>query len=488
MSRTSKGIWFSALAALLFLAMTVTLAVRPTPQEPALSRDISAQVPPPVGTYYPPTSSPAPIEPTWTPSPVPPPPNASAIAGIAGEAPNIAWGSITDNSLTVWAGRYIDSPLPTLASAWPVARWNMPLDVTSMAVSPDHRYLAILTIQRCFPPTPEPTPTPDYSHEPPAVFPSVGEYCLGDWPQYIYVIDLLANQVQPIPDYYRDYELYAQNSYPYYSRIMGWFDNDRFGIMDRSNELITATKDGLSFVAQPFPDLGPFSHPYELVLLPDRRTLFAWTDQGFHLRDAPTGAVRKVGSYKPGEGLYAIAPSPDGKQVAYVKADFGIEDNRTVRDESYVLWVQDLNSGQSSLVAERKTAFGPLVWSSDSSQIAFLPSEPRPAEDARSLHHAYDLPSNIYLTSIADKQVRRLTSFSKVSNRQLFWTPSGNLILTSTFGSQTGETGIVTISPQDGSANLVRQASPGEALVALTLFEPQLPTGMPGVGADPDQP
>ncbi len=204
---------------------------------------------------------------------------------------------------------------------------------------------------------------------------------MGDWPQYIYVVDLATNSVRPIPDYYSDYELYAANSYPFFDSILGWFDNERFAIRDRNLEMITAAKDGRYFKRQPFPELGPFNHPYMLELLPDRNTLFAWTPQGFYVRDASTGVKRKVGDLPPGGHFSPIAPSPDGSQVSLMQSIVEIEDNARVKSASYSLWVQHLRTGENRLISEIKPDAREWVWSPDSTRIAFTVAEPAPPDE-----------------------------------------------------------------------------------------------------------
>jgi hypothetical protein len=400
---------------------------------------------------------------------------------------NIAWGAMTRHGLTIWVGQYTDGPSPAIENARPVARWDVALGLRSMAASPDGHSLALLTEERCFPPDPLPTPDPR--------LPITDGDCFGPQSQYIYVVDLVNNSVRSIPDYYSDYKLYAQHSYPAYRSILGWFDNERFGVRGQGNEMNTATKDGLYFEYQPFYDLGPHNHPYHLSLLADRKTLFAWASPGFYLRDAPTGVIRKIADLKFGEGFASIAPSPDGSWAAFVTSDVEMEGNFKIISESYSLWVQDLATGERSLLANieprlgRKFIFYSLIWSPDSSEIAFIADDTLAYDDSHSpTGWSFGQPSNVYRVSLNDKQVSSVTSFTEVSNGELLWTHSGNLMLSSTFGSQPDSASIVSVSPPDKSTQVVRLAAPGELLVGVTLFDAKVPTGMPKLGADPCQP
>src|SRR5205823_2967282 len=117
-------------------------------------------------------------------------------------------------------------------------------------------YLAVLLPYICIPAPPPPTPTPNASGYIPRQ-PDESE-CegAGIWPTYIYVIDLTTNKAQHIPDYYSHYQLYADNIFSNI-KIIGWFDNDRFGVTSGRGDMMTATKDGSSFIPRRWPGQGP---------------------------------------------------------------------------------------------------------------------------------------------------------------------------------------------------------------------------------------
>ncbi|MDQ3707543.1 MAG: hypothetical protein M3437_20405 [Chloroflexota bacterium] len=478
MSRPRKGILFAALVALLFLATAISLAARPTTQEPAFSAGISAQLPQPVGTYYPPTLTATPTEPTSTPSLIPPPPSAISLAPVAGSKPNIAWGAITRNYLMLWVGTYSDIPSQSLANARAVARWNVPLDLISMAVSPDGRWLALLTVERCFPPDPLPTRIVEYQNGTPVAHPITGSYCEGDWPQYIYVVDLLTNEVQHVPDY-ADYDLYAEFRYGRllgssggYRRLLGWLDNDRFGVVNGSNQMIVATRDGVTFEPRNFPNLTGRDFIGDIDLLPDRKTLLVVVNGELYSRDVHTGVIRKAGT---GKGLSDV-PSPDGVSTAYMHIE---RDPVAAHIQHDSLWVRDLDSTTADLLYTGELA-GEPVWSPDSSQIAFAAVEDRDPI-------SYEPTSDIFVANRATKTSRRLVDFQAARNTDLRWTPGGNLLLLSNMGSS-GELALVAASTADGSLTKLASPAQGEEFRQPILFDPQLPQGMPHVGAEPSQP
>ncbi|MEA2574377.1 MAG: hypothetical protein QOH93_1675, partial [Chloroflexia bacterium] len=424
MSRPSKGIFFFGLVVSLFMAGAIFIAVKPGEHVPAHRSDVSAQVPPPVGTYdLLPTFTRMPPAPTSTPSPVPPPPAASTMPPIAGYAPNVAWGAITDNSLTLWSGRYSDSPAPAITGAKPLARWALPLDIQSMAASPNGRYLALLTQERCIPPTPEPTPTPRYVNGMPEVFPNTGEYCEGDWPQYIYVVDLLTNEVHHAPDY-ADYDLYARfkgsdvlSGLGSYWRILGWLDNDRFGVVSRANQMVLATRDGATFETRNFPNLTGRDFISDIDLLSDRKTLLVAVNGELYFRDLDSGKIRKADFDK----RFSHIPAPNGASSAYIREERDPTDGHILQQG---LWVRDLGGNSASLLFNGAVA-GEPVWSPDSSRIAFTSVE---IADPNS-----DTPtSDIHIADRAAKISRLLVDFQGARNTNLRWTPGGNLLLLST--------------------------------------------------------
>lgn len=445
---------------------------------------IGVSVPLPVGTASYPTSTPAPTEPYYTSTPLPPPPVAATYPPAYEPVANIAWSVQSDKALAVWVGHYTDSPVPAITGARPIARWTgVPVDLASMAASPDGHSLAVLVAEVCVPGAPLPTATPNSL----GIAPSGADetFCEGSgiWPQYVYAIDLMTNKVQSIPDYYRNYQIYADHLYNN-SKILGWFDNSRFGIADDSAEMSTATKDGSSFIRRPWPNLSPFSPVFSIALLPDRKTIFAWVGDSFFFRDAPTGAVRQVGDRIADTSMSYMSPSPDGKLV------YSLEPERpTVGNDGkhFGLWVQDLASGSRTMLVDKGVWDIRPAWSTDSSRIAFIHTDNVPSGDSDWVGLPTSADTNIYISDLAVHTTRQVTNFTGAHNSNIQWTPADNLVLTSSAGNSGGRSDLVAISTMGGKLTTLISAGQSEQVLHPLLFDAGLP-GIPGTGADPNQP
>ena len=95
-------------------------------QDSASQQRAAWLIPSAIETYSPPTFTPD-LRPTPTYAPPPtlePPPQAQTFpAEKSAPAPNVAWSSERDDSLTIWVGQYSDNPTPAIVAARPVARW-----------------------------------------------------------------------------------------------------------------------------------------------------------------------------------------------------------------------------------------------------------------------------------------------------------------------------------------------------------------------------
>ncbi|MEO8287065.1 MAG: hypothetical protein ABI670_11595 [Chloroflexota bacterium] len=344
----------------------------------------------------------------------------------------------------------------------------------------------MLFVEPCVPKPPPPTQIPNPSGTPQISLPQTGSDCEGDWPEHIYVIDLKSNKVQSIPDYYNHFPLYESNSYPNFSKLLGWFDNDKFGVMLKSGQMATASKDGSSFVERTWPGQGQHDNVFGLSLLPDHKTIFAWVSEEFFLRDAPTGIIRKVGNRLAGTWCDYLTPAPDGKLISYQEPEAGRVGND---GRHFELWVQELATDTRYKLISSGVWDARPAWSADNSQIAFAFTENVPtADDAWSSAFADKADTNIYLANVAARTARKVTNFTAAHNRDVIWTPRGNLLLSSTAHSQNRGFGLIQISPVDGKATTLVSAAQGEALVHPTFFgETELP-GIPRTGVEPDQP
>lgn len=448
---------------------------------------------PPVSSPEYPTSLP---QPYYTPEPIPtllPPPAATSLPAVTGPLPNIAWSAESNSTLTIWVGHYSDSPAPSIQGARPVVRWNahlahsyvdVYLRLVNMAVSPDNKSLAVLLREVCEPLPPEPTatPVPDPTPgPPPPSMPNVDGPCMGDFPTHPYVLDLGTNKAQSIPDY-KYYSLYAASKVSQPEKVLGWFDNNRLGLS--SGQMLVATKDGASLVQREWPNAGPYGNVSSLFLLPDHKTIFGWLLDGFYLRDADTGDVRKVGNYIKGFFSDSITPSPDGMRIAYL--DPNIEHEMT--DMRHLgLGIQDFATDAFHKVISSGLWDPYPAWSPNGSQIAFAHVDFQPNNDYTDISQPEGAETNVYIADTTNTFTsRQLTSFTGAHNSSIKWTPENNLVLSSTAGSKTGKPGIVAVSTKDGRATVLVSPAPGEALVDPLMFGPTLPNGMPHVGADPN--
>ncbi|HKP54810.1 MAG TPA: hypothetical protein VJ183_19420 [Chloroflexia bacterium] len=451
---------------------------------------VISSIPAAIETYSPPTTTPdLRLTPTYAPPPTLEPPPAAQTFPVdkSSSAPNVAWSAQSDDTLTIWVGHYDDDPAPIITDARPVARWrNIRLNLISMVVSPNRQSLAVLFVEPCIPAPPPPTETPDPSGTQQPRAPNTGNECEGDSLEHIYTIDLATNRVQSIPDYYRHYPLYAENIYPYFNKLLGWFDNDRFCVVLKNGQMVTAMKDGSSFIQRTWPGQGVHDTVYESALLPDHETIFAWVSNEFFFRDAPTGAVRKAGNRLEGTSCDYLTPSPNGKLVSYQEREAGKERNDGVH---YELWVQELaTDARHKLVGSGVWDTQP-AWSADSSQIAFAYTESIPtSDDAWSSEFADQADTNIYLADVNALTSHKLTDFQGIHNRDITWTPGGNLLLSSTAGSANGAFGLVAVHTATGTAFRVWAGEAGEELVQPTFFVTADLPGMPRSGVKPDQP
>ncbi len=139
-----------------------------------------------------------------------------------------------------------------------------------------------------------------------------------------------------------------------FNKLLGWFDNDRFGVVLKNGQMVTAMKDGSSFIQRTWPGLGEFDIMHESDLLPDRKTIFARVGNEFFFRDAPTGTIRKVGNRVKGTCCAYLTPSPNGRLISYQEPEAGREGND---GRHYELWVQELATDFTS-PADRKRGVG----------------------------------------------------------------------------------------------------------------------------------
>lgn len=469
----TKPVILRIIAALLLLMSALAgcntaPSVPPTPDSSvvpvsgqALPSPVETAEPPPLPTLTnvtpQPSATPAPTLPLPTPPPLLPPPAAVTFPTDPTLTPNIAWGVQTSDTLTIWAGSYSDTPEPNISKAIPVARWDAPLKLLDIDVSPDHRSLAVLAQE-------EPTAE-------------------GIWPKWLSVIDLTNHKVQPIPDY-GHYDLYEDYWFRTPIRIIGWLDNNKLSVQESNipAAVVVATKDGTTYSRLPFP--GEYSSAHETALAPDRNTFFSDVVQrgkgGFWLYNTDGGNLRKVMDREKTRPLHAPTWSPDGKYITFLSDEVLPDELKEGKRREYYghmgVWVLDLNTGSQKKVDGADVWDASPVWSPDGSEIAFLRAK-GPIKDEK-IRHRYDRPENvstdIYIADVISLKPRKLTSFSGKKNSGLQWVPGGNLILSSTADSQDGTPDLIAVSKKDGKITKIGKKSPGnsnEALVHPLVFK-----------------
>lgn len=426
----------------------------------------------PVGTYQAPTLTPDPHPPAQaplTPPPLPPPPPTvdlnpggsqpapvASMTAQAGEKPAstgslVAWGVETSGSLTIWVGTYSDTPGPGISGAKAVARWNVSpaLKLRDLAFSPDGNSLAVLTIQ-----------------------PYVGNE--GDYPTWLYVINLNNGVVQHLPDY-GQYDLYSYSFIRSRDKIIGWIDNTKLAIQ-QGNEYaaVIATTNGTTTYQK-----VTFSQPelsaIQTTLSPDRKTFFS-VAEGYWLYGLNGSNAQKIVDVQDSKMLFNPEWSPADNYISFLSPVAGANGTDL---SNMALWVLDLSDNTHKEVSSGNVWGLTVPWSFDGSTIAFLSAD-LPVSDATA---KFDQPEKVntnIVTVNSDLKLSNLTSFSGARIKHLAWTPGGNLIVSSNVGSTSDALGIVAVLGADGTAVTLISASSGESLVRPVVFNaPGSPMGNP---------
>lgn len=417
--------------------------------------DTSADIvlPAPVETVLPPTVVPQTPPPLDTPVPLPPPPSPESFPyDNTAPSPNMAWGVETSRTLTIWVGIYSDVPEPSISQARPLVRWNVwrnaRLRLLDMSVSPDHRSLAVLSIT-------------EGSSE-----------MEGDLPTWLSVINLGNNTVQSVPDYSRS-DVYMSFLQKPPARILGWLDNDRLALLEISTPIraVIATKDGASYAEVPFPP--QYSTAPKTALSPDRTRLFSYGSGGFWLYNIDGSNPRNIiadthGPTSPDNPTW----SPSGKHISFESPLIQVKEGKEYVDYDHRgVWILDLNTLAQKLVsAENSWSVAP-TWSLDGSELAFLSADDSTKGRDNKLEK---INSNIFVADVITLNPSKLTKFVGKKNSGLQWTPSGNLILSSTAESQDGTLDLVAVQKKDGKVQKLRKKapdSPEENIVRPLVFK-----------------
>lgn len=427
---------------------------------PSRDRTGSLKLPDAVATQQslPPTSTPDLRPPTMvliTPPPTHPAPHRMAPQpGLP--APNLAWGVETTGALTIWVGNYSDAPVPSVSAARPVVLWSTPLRLVDMAVSPDHRSLAVISV------TSE----------------NVGE---GDVPFWLSVIDLSDNTVQVVPSD-SDHDLYASYIRRSPDSILGWLDNQRLAVQPAHSpsRAVLATADGTSYADVPFPPWPSFAS--ESALSPDGSTFLSFVgggrsaNDGFWLYDPDGGNPRWVLDQSQARSPFRPRWSPDGRRISFVSPWIGVgaDGRKATTYRRAGVWVFDLDGAAPWSVSGDADWNVAPAWSHDGSKIAFLRADApiTPDDGTVFFGRPEKVNTNVYITAAREPAPRRLTSFTGKKNTNLEWTPGGNLILSSTAGlaGSTGLLGLLAVNAGNGVAVPLLSGAPGQSLTEPVFF------------------
>ncbi len=416
------------------VAQTSTL-VSSTPTSPAI-------LPTPNGTfdmnYYltPPVFTP---EPTFPPPPTPQapiPPSAITLSNepinLSNGATPLIWAAQASDSLTIWEGYFSESPTPHLQGNHPIVRWNLPLSVSYMAVSPSRTFLSLIATNRNR---------------------SEGE------PSWLYVINLTSNAVTFTPN-------------PYYAdpaTIVGWIDESRFVIEPAAGAEI-ANRSGAPLTSA-VPPQSSKAFISDVALSQNRAMLFylavgAGADDGYWLSNIDNSSTHHIVADKDRRPIHAPVWSPSGSYIGFLSPD--LPDDTQMRP-----WLLDTNTYAMRSIGEKGVWDAGLTWSPDATKLAFLQADTLPAP-SEGWYETPELPStNVFTVDLASLQPKQLTHFSGTHNNGLSWSPDGRyLILSSTQGGQLGASGLLAISASSGQSVSLLPGSAAANNVRPLLLQP----------------
>ncbi len=411
---------------------TATSPVAPSPSPHAtqiLPTPEGTAIPAPINTY--PYPSPPPTRAYVSPTPgalhyIPPPATVlthTMMTKPSGIATPIVWGVQASNVLTLWLGYFSETPAPSILNAYPIIRWDGPLEINSMVASPDGNSLAILL------------------HD---TSPESGNPC------WLWVFDLNASTLTPIPNAATSDTMYTSfydnvgNFSEALGYIVGWVDNSHIAI--KGNERLgIISKDGASFSLS---SLRIGWDPAETALSPDGTTFASLLigdikNDGLWLYNTNGSNARKVAGTNP--GFYTPRWSPDGKYISSVSSP-------GPSSLSVQMWLINLKDNSQQLITPQDGWDVNAAWSADGTSLAFLRA------DGPVTHGGYRYPelesSNVFLTSPVNPAPRQLTTLIGTKNRDLSWVSSGNYILMlSIAGGSDGALHLVAVSASDGKVS-----------------------------------
>jgi WD40 repeat protein len=378
--------------------------------------------------YVPPTTTPAsPIEePT---APLPTPPVAESLDPQE-QKPNAAWGEESDQSLSIVVARYIEFPVPAMQGWRTVVRWDYPLELLDLSVSPDQRWLAALTKER------------QTEEE-------------GITPTWLYVIDLSTNEIRSLPDYRAKPDLYEYQYFRPMERILGWTDNGTIAVQQSTtgkDGVVIASIEGSSYERLPFPP-DEASAP-ATAYSPVRNLFFSeviGTDSlpsGYWIYNADGSNPTLVLETNEARPVYVPDWSPDGNFISFVSPR--IEPSGLTDYAFANIWLFNPESKSLRAISEEEKVWDTIpTWSSDGQQLAFVRLE-RPAGDRLNYGYPADVETTVYVANTDNFQPEQVPALRDARNDSLQWSPNSDLVATSSAGDPEGLTRLVAVPRPSG--------------------------------------
>ena len=162
-------------------------------------------------------------------------------------------------------------------------------------------------------------------------------------------------------------------------------------------------------------------------------------DTAIYTVDADGSQLQQVSAPGPGFCVYP-SWSPDGRRVAYVRAEELTDDDGVVRD----VWISEADGSEHIHVTPRisTTVFLQPAWSPDGMRLAFI------ADDTTSEGH--DPARLLHIARADGSGIERSTPISWTAIHQIAWSPVEDEILLVTGDPSAGQAGVHVMS-LDGS-------------------------------------
>lgn len=392
------------------------------------------------------------LPPTVTPlpppvkEPLPKPPVGLSLSKNTSLSADVAWATKSKDKLVIWVGSLLRTPHVTVSAPRPIVQWNAPLTVLDMAVSPDHRSLAVLTTES-----------------------NTGRE--GIFPAWLTVINLDDNSVKAVPDYSNE-ALYQEHFFRPPSKILGWLDNDKFAIEQLKEGPVIVSKDGTTYSRVPFPKQ---SNAPETVLSADGSKFFSAAygeEDGLWIYGVDGSNPSKVAEIDTGRPVSDVSWSPDGKSIAFLSPEIVQEDGTNYMDTTRVgVWLLDLNTKSSRRLSDENVWDAAPTWSPDGTKIAFLRAAKLPSStDGLARHTTDTLPTSLLVTDVRDMSTK-IVGVSRSINGRPKWTSGGEILLSSSASENMELQSLIVASPETGTASVGFAHAPDESIEHVVVLK-----------------